>query len=265
MDPLLLDHFQQQKYLHQYPLPNTVNFYPDAGQLATAFLDFVHSRNWKSFTLIYDHFEGLVRMKDLLRINAEEDRRQVKMSVIRFPVEGPGTGTGPPVAVDNSQNDPLDPDLEVMGNGGPNIATPPGGGGGGSGTRGGHYHQQKQPHQSPTRPHRQSSIVSLVASLTTSTTSTTSTSSPTILTFDPLASSNSSSSVNNSPQSDFERQQSYVYKKLLKNIKKTEHNFVLYLDVERAYNFLKEAQSLQRMTEYDNFLIATMVLLIFSL
>lgn len=52
-----------------------------------------------------------------------------------------------------------------------------------------------------------------------------------------------------------------MYKKLLKNIKKSEHNFVLYLSPERAYNFLKEAHSLQRMTEYDNFLIATMVTL----
>lgn len=249
MEPSLLDHFTQQKYLHQYPLPNTVNFYPDSGQLATAFLDFVHSRNWKSFTLIYDHFEGLVRMKDLLRISAEADRRQVKMSVIRFPVGGPGTGTGPPVAVDNSQNDPLEPDLEMIGN----IPASSGGL-----TRGGHYHQQqpKQAHQLPIRPHRQSNIV--LTSLPTSTITTSTL--PTLTTFDLFSNTSSSNSL----QTDFERQQSYVYKKLLKNIKKTEHNFVLYLDVERCNNFLKEAQLLQRMTEYDNFLIATMVKFIFD-
>lgn len=284
---------QQQQKFHPYPLPNTVNFYPDSGQLSSAFFDFVHSQSWKSFTLIYDHFEGLVRLKDLLRLSAEGDRRQLKMSVIRFPVGSPGTGSGPPVTVDNSQNSvDVMVDEGQMGVGSPVGGSPLGSASAGvQGGFGGYYYPGGSPPQTPPNQHRasqnyyaypkalqplhqqnpqqknsfQAHRPSRTAAATITATAAkhlVTTSLPTLTAnlpthFEPAQAHNNSSFP--SSQFDFELQQSYVYKKLLKNIKKSEHNFVLYLTPERAYNFLKEAHSLQRMTEYDNFLIATMV------
>ncbi|KAI2802571.1 hypothetical protein BLOT_010029 [Blomia tropicalis] len=66
----------------------TINLYPESNQLSLSFQHFVQSRNWKSFTLIYDDNDGLIMMKDLLRIssdNSNGNRMNVKITLIRLP------------------------------------------------------------------------------------------------------------------------------------------------------------------------------------
>ena len=66
----------------------TINLYPESNQLSLSFQHFVQSRNWKSFTLIYDDNDGLIMIKDLLRIssdNSNGNRMNVKITLIRLP------------------------------------------------------------------------------------------------------------------------------------------------------------------------------------
>lgn len=48
----------------------TMNLYPEASALSRAFMDYIHHRGWKSFTLVYDTNDGLIKLKDLLRLSA---------------------------------------------------------------------------------------------------------------------------------------------------------------------------------------------------
>lgn len=48
------------------------------------------------------------------------------------------------------------------------------------------------------------------------------------------------------------------YKKLMKDIRKTEHNLVLALPHHKVLKVLREARTTKRMTEYSNFLITSM-------
>ncbi|KAJ6219803.1 hypothetical protein RDWZM_005615 [Blomia tropicalis] len=158
--------------VQQFPIEHdyTVNLFPDSNQLSEAFKDFVLARNWKSFTMIYDNNDGLIMLKDLLRISSEMKRRRIKITVIEFP-ELPKL---PPTSVNVNLNPFQEYDRDQF------IRT-------------------------------------------------------------------------QNVQTDF-----YQYRKLLKDIKKTEHNIVLSLSQERAINFLRQALETKRMSEYDNYLIATL-------
>lgn len=48
----------------------TLNLFPEANLLSRAFMDYIHHRNWKSFTIVYDDNEGIIKLKDLLRLPA---------------------------------------------------------------------------------------------------------------------------------------------------------------------------------------------------
>lgn len=60
---------QQQKTSNKVPtLYNyTINLYPYADSLSRAYLDLIVSKNWKSFSLIYDTAENFIRLKDVLQ------------------------------------------------------------------------------------------------------------------------------------------------------------------------------------------------------
>jgi len=48
----------------------TINLHPEPSSLSQAFADLVLSRNWKSFALVYEENEELIKLKDLLRVNS---------------------------------------------------------------------------------------------------------------------------------------------------------------------------------------------------
>jgi ionotropic kainate glutamate receptor 2 len=46
----------------------TINLHPEPSRLSQAFADFVESRNWKSFAIVYELEEDLIKVKDLLKL-----------------------------------------------------------------------------------------------------------------------------------------------------------------------------------------------------
>lgn len=48
----------------------TMNLYPEASALSRAFMDYIQYRGWKSFTIVYDTNDGIIKLKDLLRLPA---------------------------------------------------------------------------------------------------------------------------------------------------------------------------------------------------
>ncbi|XP_055588380.1 glutamate receptor ionotropic, kainate 2-like [Uranotaenia lowii] len=51
----------------------TINLYPEADVLSRALRDLIVDYSWKSFTIIYDSDEGLMRLKDILQIHGPGD------------------------------------------------------------------------------------------------------------------------------------------------------------------------------------------------
>ncbi|KAI1287063.1 Glutamate receptor ionotropic, kainate 2 [Halotydeus destructor] len=78
------DYRSVRRHRH-HPSNMTVNLHPEPSALSQAFMDLVESRKWKSFTLIYEQAEGLIKLKDLLRVPAIRDADNgdstVKMAV----------------------------------------------------------------------------------------------------------------------------------------------------------------------------------------
>lgn len=73
----------------------TINLYPETGQLSQAFMDFIESRNWKSFTLIYERDDALIKLKNLLSLagmsgsgsfstSDGRQRRKIKVTTLKF-------------------------------------------------------------------------------------------------------------------------------------------------------------------------------------
>lgn len=57
----------------------TLNLHPEPTALSSAFADLVVSRKWKSFALVYEEDEQLIRLKDVLRVST------VKMLIRQLP------------------------------------------------------------------------------------------------------------------------------------------------------------------------------------
>ncbi|XP_013785227.2 glutamate receptor ionotropic, kainate 2-like, partial [Limulus polyphemus] len=55
----------------------TVNVYPHAPILGRAYLDLLLTKKWKTFTVIYEENEGLVRLQDLLKAPSYQDVKVV--------------------------------------------------------------------------------------------------------------------------------------------------------------------------------------------
>lgn len=51
----------------------TLNVYPDAEILAKAFASLIVDYSWKSFTIIYENDDSLIKLKDVLQIHGPED------------------------------------------------------------------------------------------------------------------------------------------------------------------------------------------------
>ncbi|XP_050099710.1 glutamate receptor ionotropic, kainate 2-like isoform X2 [Anopheles aquasalis] len=51
----------------------SINLYPEADVLSRALADLIVDYSWKSFTIIYDTDEGLMRLKDILQIHGPND------------------------------------------------------------------------------------------------------------------------------------------------------------------------------------------------
>ncbi|XP_055683998.1 glutamate receptor ionotropic, kainate 2-like [Lutzomyia longipalpis] len=51
----------------------TLNVYPDSNVLSRALADLLADYSWKSFTIIYEKDEGLMRLKDVLQIHGPQD------------------------------------------------------------------------------------------------------------------------------------------------------------------------------------------------
>ncbi|XP_001655464.2 glutamate receptor ionotropic, kainate 2 [Aedes aegypti] len=51
----------------------TINLYPEADVLSRALRDLIVDYSWKSFTIIYDSDDGLMRLKDILQIHGPAD------------------------------------------------------------------------------------------------------------------------------------------------------------------------------------------------
>ena len=51
----------------------TINLYPDAEVLAGAFAALLVDYSWKSFTIIYENDDSLIKLKDVLQIHGPED------------------------------------------------------------------------------------------------------------------------------------------------------------------------------------------------
>ena len=62
-----------------YPSNMTINLHPEPTALSQAFADLVQSRNWKSFAIIYEKKEDLIKLKDVLKLN------NVKMLIKQLP------------------------------------------------------------------------------------------------------------------------------------------------------------------------------------
>lgn len=51
----------------------TINLYPDSDVLAEAFANVLVDYSWKSYTIVYEHKENLIRLKDILQIHDPKD------------------------------------------------------------------------------------------------------------------------------------------------------------------------------------------------
>lgn len=178
----------------------TLNIYPDATELSEALKEFIDSKNWKSFTLIYDSNDGLIKCKDLLTLAnyAKPGRPRMKVSVLNF--------------VEFDEMSRLQSKINQR------IKR----------RKRQYVYDNSYYHRNRYKP------------------------------YEPAA-------ERLNPVELEELMNSYVYVKLWKEIKSSEHNFVLALKKERVVSFLREANKLKRMSEYDNYFIVTMDIHTFNL
>lgn len=53
-----------------------VNLYPHPSMLSRAYVDIVRAWGWKSFTIVYESNEGLVRLQELLKAHGNNRTRR---------------------------------------------------------------------------------------------------------------------------------------------------------------------------------------------
>lgn len=57
---------------HRTPNEMSLNVYPDTEVLARAYAELLVDYTWKSYTIIYEDDDGLMRLKDVLQIHDPE-------------------------------------------------------------------------------------------------------------------------------------------------------------------------------------------------
>lgn len=55
---------------HAVPI---INLYPDPRTLSKAYADLLREMHWKSFTILYENDDGLVRLQEILKISGKGD------------------------------------------------------------------------------------------------------------------------------------------------------------------------------------------------
>ncbi|XP_027201299.2 glutamate receptor ionotropic, kainate 2-like [Dermatophagoides pteronyssinus] len=238
---------KQQTYRQRQPTSNyqqqktitnihhlTLNIYPDATELSEALKDFVETRSWKSFTLIYDSDDALIRCKDLLTLanQSKPGRPKMKISVLNF-VEFDAMARLQTKMLQQQQQQKRRrrsrQDNQTTIN--DNI------------NRGASYYHRNR--YRPYNPMKQDQLLHYQQRQRQQ------------------QQQQQKWSIN---LDDLEQQmQQYVYMKLWKEIKSSEHNFILSLRFDRVLDILREARKMKRMSEYDNYFVITMDLHMYDL
>ncbi|KAH9418863.1 hypothetical protein DERP_004189 [Dermatophagoides pteronyssinus] len=241
---------KQQTYRQRQPTSNyqqqktitnihhlTLNIYPDATELSEALKDFVETRSWKSFTLIYDSDDALIRCKDLLTLanQSKPGRPKMKISVLNF-VEFDAMARLQTKMLQQQQQKRRRrrrrsrQDNQTTIN--DNI------------NRGASYYHRNR--YRPYNPMQQDQLLHYQQRQQQQ-----------------QKQQQQKWSIN---LDDLEQQmQQYVYMKLWKEIKSSEHNFILSLRFDRVLDILREARKMKRMSEYDNYFVITMDLHMYDL
>ena len=69
--PHIITHWEREKVgmTIEDSSPFTLNLYPDTNVLARAYADLLIDYTWKSYTIIYEDDDSLIRLKDILQIH----------------------------------------------------------------------------------------------------------------------------------------------------------------------------------------------------
>ena len=72
--PHIITHWKPQVLGQRVQKQNmTINIYPDTEVLAQAFAELIVDYDWKSYTIIYENNENLMKLKDVLQIHEPQD------------------------------------------------------------------------------------------------------------------------------------------------------------------------------------------------
>lgn len=71
--PHIITHWTQAPIGSKSKSSMTLNVFPDAEVLARAFADLIVDYSWKSYTIIYDEDDSLIKLKDVLQIHNPND------------------------------------------------------------------------------------------------------------------------------------------------------------------------------------------------
>ncbi|GIX89449.1 glutamate receptor ionotropic, kainate 1 [Caerostris extrusa] len=75
--PLLLTNWASKSQDRSH----VINFYPETRVLAKAYTEFIKSDSWKSFTLIFEDNEALIRLQDILQLPTSSKTSQMKITL----------------------------------------------------------------------------------------------------------------------------------------------------------------------------------------
>lgn len=70
--PHIITHWERESLGHKHSLSDkqmTINLYPDTETLSRAYAELLIDYTWKSYTIIYEDDDGLMRLKDILQIH----------------------------------------------------------------------------------------------------------------------------------------------------------------------------------------------------
>ncbi|KAG9508409.1 Glutamate receptor ionotropic, kainate 3, partial [Fragariocoptes setiger] len=85
----------------------SVHFYPHVDQLSVAYYDLVRYKNWKSFTIIYDSTEDLVKIKDVLQATFSDTTEHLMMHCVDLASEEYSKGSRQLGSASDEPNDVL--------------------------------------------------------------------------------------------------------------------------------------------------------------
>jgi len=78
-----IPHIETHWKSHNQSADFSVNLYPDSSSLSRAYWDVISSYKWKTFTLLYDDEEGLIRLQDLMLVSTMPGYKVVFRSLLQ--------------------------------------------------------------------------------------------------------------------------------------------------------------------------------------